>query len=132
MSSDITCTELDRARMIVALYMSQVVYHPLGNLGSKLMVEFKLDENEMARACDWYTYYGLIQAYKFREIDLWAFIHSLWPSTNGNALAHSDPDGCSRIFRRISILTTSDRLTPQIRVASLFITYLWYVGMYKN
>ena len=59
----------------------------------------------------------------------WAMTHSQWPLSNGLHLVRNDPDGCSRIYRRMQILAKSERTSPQVRVAITSAPYIWYVGI---
>eukprot|EP00942_MAST-04A_sp_MAST-4A-sp1_P007329 g7329.t1 len=128
-ATDSHCSTLDRTRLIIACHMGSIVYNGVFNLKPQIMKEFNLNEDELAATVNWYTYYGLIEAFKHSDYDLWALTHGGWPQYNGFYLVQHDADGCSRIFRRLQILSKSEKVSPHIRVGTVVLPYVWYIGI---
>ena len=127
--TNVDCSAVEKARMVIAMNMGDVCYDPLVNMKDFVMETYNLNVEELAASMEWYAYYGFISAYKNNEIDLWAYGHGRWPMRNGMALVRDDPEGCRRVYRRLVLLAKTDAVSPAIRVANTVTAYVWYVGI---
>ena len=100
------CTELDRAKMLIAINMGDALFNEVNihDFKNAMMEEYGFNEDDLQYISEWYMHYGLLAAFKFNEIDLWTFYQSKWPLRNSNYLAQHEPEVCSRIYRRIVLL----------------------------
>eukprot|EP00942_MAST-04A_sp_MAST-4A-sp1_P006235 g6235.t1 len=123
-----TCSELDRAKMLIALNMGDVLFNEVNiqDFRNAMMEDYKFNEEDLQYISEWYMHYGLLAAFKYNEIDLWTFYQSKWPVRNSTYLAQNEPEVCTRLYRRIIILGKNKRVSPQIRLYALGQTYLWY------
>ena len=107
-------TDIDRAKVIIARYFARDV--AIFQYKDKIIEKYGItDEGDRLALGDWYQYYGLINSYKQNDIHIWTRFHRQWPGMNRARLIQNNPGAVRRIYRRLGVLSSCERLDPVSR-----------------
>ncbi len=122
-------SDLEKAKLIIAAFAIDQIMNRRNPMYKRWRKDYQFSTEEWEEIQNWYLYYALINSFKQNDIDRWTLLHGRMPVLNNNALVTKDPNACSRIYRRLELLSQNDRVSPQYRMLVMGQAYLWYVAI---